>query len=55
MILCVFSDDGHNVCDDGHNFLEFCPDWKSTDLWEQWVQFGIKRFSNGLPSLYLFL
>jgi hypothetical protein len=49
---CIFSDDGHGIFNDGHNFLEFCPDWKSAVLWPQWVQFGMKCFSKGSPYLH---
>ncbi|KAF8268580.1 hypothetical protein EI94DRAFT_1800312 [Lactarius quietus] len=43
--LSIGLDDVESVLDDGISFLEFCPDWKTAPLWEQWTQFGIHCFS----------
>jgi hypothetical protein len=49
MVLCYFSDDGHSALGNVHNFFDYCPDWKSAVLWEEWIQFGMKCFLNGEP------
>jgi len=49
-ILC--SDDVESVLNDGQSFLKFCPDWKNSILWDEWIQFGIKCFSQGLPFVH---
>ncbi|KAF8257633.1 hypothetical protein EI94DRAFT_1708787 [Lactarius quietus] len=41
----LVQDDVESVLDDGISFLNFCPDWKTAPLWEQWTQFGIHCFS----------
>ncbi|KAF8259055.1 hypothetical protein EI94DRAFT_1814044 [Lactarius quietus] len=43
--LSIGLDDVESILDDGISFLEFCPDWKTAPLWEQWTQFGIHCFS----------
>ncbi|KAF8261343.1 hypothetical protein EI94DRAFT_1705592 [Lactarius quietus] len=45
--LSIGLDDVESVLDDGISFLNFCPDWKTAPLWEQWTQFGINCFSQG--------
>ncbi|KAF8270246.1 hypothetical protein EI94DRAFT_1698918 [Lactarius quietus] len=39
--LSIGLNDVESVLDDGISFLNFCPDWKTAPLWEQWTQFGI--------------
>ncbi|KAF8261854.1 hypothetical protein EI94DRAFT_1809664 [Lactarius quietus] len=43
--LSIGLDDVESILDDGISFLEFCPDWKTAPLWEQWTLFGIHCFS----------
>ncbi|KAF8263643.1 hypothetical protein EI94DRAFT_1703852 [Lactarius quietus] len=43
--LSIGLDDVESALDDGISFLNFCPDWKTAPLWEQWTQFGINCFS----------
>ncbi|KAN0136534.1 hypothetical protein V8E53_005581 [Lactarius tabidus] len=45
--ICLLSrDDVEKVINNGKSFLNFCPQWKDSDLWEQWRQFGIQCFSD---------
>jgi hypothetical protein len=46
-------DDVEKVINNGKSFLNFCPQWKDSDLWEQWRQFGIQCFSDGMPLIAL--
>ncbi|KAN0140679.1 hypothetical protein V8E53_001506 [Lactarius tabidus] len=43
--LKICMDDVHSVLKDGKDFKEFCPDWKNTDIWQEWSKFGYKCFS----------
>ena len=43
-------DGGHTAVRDGKDFCKFCPDWRKGMLWDQWIQYGVKCFSKGLPS-----
>src|ERR1700735_3732086 len=45
-------DDVESVVDDGKSFLNFCPDWQNAVLWQEWKQFGIECFSQGLCCFY---
>lgn len=54
-MVYTFSEDGHNAFDDGESFVQFCPDWKSAALWNEWVQFGEKCFAKGSPTFLLAL
>lgn len=47
------SDDVHSVLEDDKDFLDFFPDWKSADLWKQWIEFGKQCFAKGLSPLYM--
>lgn len=47
------SDDVHAVLKDGKSFIKFCPDWKNTSLWKEWVNFGVKCFSKGWSMSHL--
>ncbi|KAN0127804.1 hypothetical protein V8E53_014360 [Lactarius tabidus] len=43
--LKICMDDVHSVLKDGNDFKEFCPDWKNTDIWQEWSKFSYKCFS----------
>lgn len=45
------SDDVESILKDGKSFLKFCPEWKNAALWEEWVQFGVECFSDGLSLI----
>ena len=45
------SDDVESILKDGKSFLKFCPEWKNVALWEEWVQFGVECFSDGLSLI----
>lgn len=47
MMLLNSSDDGHNALGNVKNFFDYCPDYHSAALWDEWVQFGMKCFANG--------
>ncbi|KAH9037487.1 hypothetical protein EDB85DRAFT_1888399 [Lactarius pseudohatsudake] len=44
--LKIGLNDVSTVLQDGKSFRKYCPDWKSAALWEQWIKFGQKCFSN---------
>ncbi|KAF8263807.1 hypothetical protein EI94DRAFT_1703734 [Lactarius quietus] len=46
--LSIGLDDVESALDDGISFLKFCLNWKTAPLWEQWTQFGINCFSQGI-------
>ncbi|KAH9018652.1 hypothetical protein EDB85DRAFT_1897084 [Lactarius pseudohatsudake] len=48
--LKIGLNDVSTVLQDGKSFRKYCPDWKSAALWEQWIKFGQKCFSNGTPE-----
>jgi len=48
-----FRDDAEKVINDGKSFLKFCPNWRDAILWEEWRQFGIQCFSEGIPFIAL--
>jgi hypothetical protein len=38
----IYRDDdiGSKNDDEKMDFLEFCPDWKDTDLWKKWTEYN---------------
>jgi hypothetical protein len=47
-MYCDLSEDGHTVYNDGKDFTKYCPEWKSSVLWDQWYQHGLKTFAKSL-------
>ncbi len=39
--------------DNQMGFMEFCPDWNTTDLWKQWTEYNTDIFKTSWVILHL--
>ena len=51
LVTVLFRDDVESLQNDGKSFFKYCPEWKDAILWQEWVQFSMDCFSDGLPNM----
>ena len=51
LVMVLFRDDVETLLNDGKSFFKYCPEWKDTILWQEWVQFSMDCFSDGLSNM----
>ena len=49
--MALFRDDVETLLNDGKSFFKYCPEWKDAILWQEWVQFSMDCFSDGLSNM----